>query len=196
MITCSKSLKKNPKDPNAPKKCYASVQIDKTYPLEEFARHIADHGSTYSRADITAVLILAVDCMHELLLAGAQVQLGDLGTFRTSVRCTAADSAEEFSVNNIKQVKVLWKSGSLLKDLKKDAEIRFVPTRQAVNAVNAAINANEGSVNITLPTTGSTGGDNGGSTGGNGGNGGTSSDDTGGNQNPTPGGSGGDGGID
>ena len=38
--------------------------------IERFARHIADHGTTYSRADIMAILYMAVDCMREQLLEG------------------------------------------------------------------------------------------------------------------------------
>ena len=38
--------------------------------IEKFAKHITSHGSVYSRADISAILYMAVDCMREMLLEG------------------------------------------------------------------------------------------------------------------------------
>ena len=193
MINISKTLRVNPSDPTAGKKVYATVQVDETYDLDAFARHIADHGSTYSRADVSAVLILAVDCMRELLLSGAKVDLGDLGTFRPAIRTEGAESADAFTANNIKKVNVRWTPGKPFKSLRDDAEFRFVPTRASQQALLAAQNANQGSVSITLPTTaggtGSTGGTNP-PAGGNDDNGGGS---TGGDNQPPTGGSGDDG---
>ena len=49
--------------------------------INRFAEHIASHGCVYKRADIVAILTMAVDCMREQLLGGQKIQLGDLGGF-------------------------------------------------------------------------------------------------------------------
>ena len=72
MINYSIVMRKNPQDKEAAPKAYASAQYNSVMTLEKFAAHIASHGSVYSRADITAVLTLAVDCIHEQLLAGLE----------------------------------------------------------------------------------------------------------------------------
>ena len=50
------------------RKAFAVAQYAELMPIEKFAKHIATHGCVYSRADISAILYLAVDCMRELLL--------------------------------------------------------------------------------------------------------------------------------
>ena len=61
-------------------KAFAVAQVTEVMPIEKFARHIADHGCVYSRADISAILYLAVDCMREMLLEGRKVRLGTWAT--------------------------------------------------------------------------------------------------------------------
>mgnify|MGYP000594516684 CR=1 FL=1 len=78
MINYSISLRANPSDQDAPKKAYANAQYSEIMTLDKFAEHISTHGSKYNRADIQAVLIQAVDCMREQLLAGQRIQMGDL----------------------------------------------------------------------------------------------------------------------
>lgn len=140
MIRYSISLKANQgADASAyPTKAYATAQVDEIYSLERFARHIADHGSVYSRADITAVLIQAVDCLRELLLGGNKVSLGDLGAFQPVITSTGANTKEEFTTDNITKIGVRWTPGDDLKDLLADAELQYVATRAAQKAVGAA----------------------------------------------------------
>ena len=63
---------------------FATAQYTEVMGIEKFARHIADHGTTYSRADIMAILYMAVDCMREQLLEGKKIRLGELGDFSLS----------------------------------------------------------------------------------------------------------------
>ena len=86
MINYSISLRANPSDQDAPKKAYANAQYSEIMTLDKFAEHISTHGSKYNRADIQAVLIQAVDCMREQLLAGQRIQMGDLGTFSIHIQ--------------------------------------------------------------------------------------------------------------
>ena len=92
MINYSISLRANPSDQDAPKKAYANAQYSEIMTLDKFAEHISTHGSKYNRADIQAVLIQAVDCMREQLLAGQRIQMGDLGTFSIHINSMGAES--------------------------------------------------------------------------------------------------------
>ena len=64
---------------------FAIAQYADVMTIEKFAKHIATHGCVYSRADISAILYMAVDCMREQLLEGKKIRLGDLGDFSVSL---------------------------------------------------------------------------------------------------------------
>ena len=90
MINYSTCMRGNPTDKDAAKKAYANAQYSQVMTLDKFCYHIASHGCVYSRADIQAILILAVDCLREQLLNGQQIQMGDLGAyFRTVSEASA-----------------------------------------------------------------------------------------------------------
>ena len=44
---------------------FAISQYTDVMTIEKFAKHITSHGSVYSRADISAILYMAVDCMRK-----------------------------------------------------------------------------------------------------------------------------------
>jgi predicted histone-like DNA-binding protein len=117
--------------------------------LDKFCYHIASHGCVYSRADIQAILILAVDCLREQLLNGQQIQMGDLGVFSNSIRSLGAHSMAEFTVENITEVNVLWAPGVRFNNLRQDAEFQLVPTRKAAAEVVKALKA--GKTTVDLP---------------------------------------------
>ena len=81
MVNYSIVMRSNPMDADAAKKAYASAQYSEVMDINRFAEHIASHGCVYKRADIVAILTMAVDCMREQLLGGQKIQLGDLGDF-------------------------------------------------------------------------------------------------------------------
>ena len=112
-------------DEGAPKKAYGRAQVNDTLDINKFARHIADHGSVYSHADVQSILIQMVDCMKEQLVLGNKVCLGELGSFTISLSCNGAISLEEFTTNNIKAVNVVWTPGEIFKDLRNDEHIEF-----------------------------------------------------------------------
>jgi len=118
---------------------FAVAQYTDVMTIEKFARHIATHGCVYSRADISAILYLAVDCMREMLLEGRKVRLGDLGDFSVSLSSKGAESAEKFSAANITAVNVEWDCGPEFKNLLVDAEFNLVASRSAQAALLKAI---------------------------------------------------------
>ena len=130
---------------------FATAQYTEVMTIEKFARHIADHGTTYSRADIMAILYMAVDCMREQLLEGKKIRLGELGDFSLSLSSKGAETAEKFSSQNIQRVTVCWEPGSEFRNLLPDAEFNLVATRSAQAAVLKAIKEGKTNVDISAP---------------------------------------------
>ena len=139
-------------------KAYAIAQYTDVMNIEKFARHISSHGSVYSRADISAILYLAVDCMREQLLEGKKIRLGDLGDFSINLSSKGADSADKFSAQNITGVNVVWEPGIEFKSLLADAEFNLVASRNAQAALLKAIKAGQTVVDITQTETPDDGG--------------------------------------
>ena len=62
---------------------FAISQYTDVMTIEKFAKHITSHGSVYSRADISAILYMAVDCMRESPLVSPRTRgLNLSGIFR------------------------------------------------------------------------------------------------------------------
>lgn len=134
------------------KKAYAQAQYNEVMNLQAFARHIATHGCVYSRADIVAILTMAVDCLREQLLAGQKIQLGDLGSFYLSLNSKGADNAKTFNPTaNITSVNVNWEQSREFKNLIDEAEWNLVASRVAQAAVVKAIKAGETIVDLSKP---------------------------------------------
>ena len=136
---------------------FAVAQYADVMTIEKFARHIATHGCVYSRADISAILYMAVDCMREMLLDGRKIRLGDLGDFSVSLTSKGAETAKDFSAQNITGVNVVWDCGPEFKNLLADAEFNLVASRSAQAALLKAIKS--GSSVVDLNGTGSDGSD-------------------------------------
>ena len=151
---------------------FAISQYTDVMTIEKFAKHITSHGSVYSRADISAILYMAVDCMREMLLEGKKIRLGDLGDFSLLLGSKGAESADKFTAQNITQVKVQWEPGKEFKNLIDDAEFNLVASRSAQAAVLKAIREGKTNVDLNLPID-PDGGDDGNGGGTNGGGSGT-----------------------
>ena len=130
---------------------YAIAQYADVMNIEKFARHISSHGCVYSRADISAILYMAVDCMREMLLEGKKIRLGDLGDFSVSLTSKGAETADKFSAQNITAVNVNWECGSEFKNLLADAEFNLVASRKAQQAVISAIKDGKTVVDLNNP---------------------------------------------
>ena len=157
---------------------FAVSQYTDIMTIEKFAKHITSHGSVYSRADISAILYMAVDCMREMLLEGKKIRLGELGDFSVLLSSKGAEDADKFTAQNITDVKVQWEPGQQFKTLRDDAEFNLVASRSAQAAVIKAIKEGKTNVDLNAPTTPEGGGD--GTSGGGSTTGGTGSENTGG----------------
>ena len=138
---------------------FAISQYTDVMTIEKFAKHITSHGSVYSRADISAILYMAVDCMREMLLEGKKIRLGDLGDFSILLGSKGAETADKFTAQNITNVKVQWEPGQQFKNLLDDAEFNLVASRSAQAAVIKAIKEGKTNVDLNVPETPDGGGD-------------------------------------
>lgn len=163
-------------------KTFAVAQYSEVMTIEKFAKHISSHGCVYSRADISAILYMAVDCMREQLLEGKKIRLGDLGDFAVSLSSKGAAEASTFTAQNITDVKVFWEPGAQFKNLITDAEFNLVASRAAQAKVLKALRAGESKVDLEGADNGDNGDNGGNDPGGNkpGGNPGSGSNPSGG----------------
>lgn len=183
----SLSKRPNPLKPKEPWKYYALAQYSGTMDIDAFAEHISSHNSKYGRADIAAVLTMAVDCMRENLLAGYLIRLGDLGTFETALHCSGVENAADFKADvNILDMYVNWTPGTRFTDLLKNATFNLVPSRKSMRKILKAIKAGEMTVDLSDKDDSSSSDDSddsstddSSSTGGNSGSGSSSSGDSG-----------------
>ena len=128
---------------------FAVAQYADVMTIDKLAKHISSHGCVYSRADISAILNMTVDCVHEQLLEGRKIRLGELGDFSVNIQSKGAESAEKFSAANITAVNVVWDCGTAFKNLMAEAEFNLVASRKAQQAVIAAIKAGETTVDLS-----------------------------------------------
>ena len=149
MLNYSIIMRGNPTNKEEDKKAYGVTQYNEVMDLNKFASHIATHGCVYSRADIAAILTLAVDCLKEQLLAGQKVQLGDLGNFSLNMSCKGALTAEMFNpAIHVKKVYPIWDRGDVFGNLKDEVEYSLVASRKAQKAVLKGIKAGETTVDL------------------------------------------------
>jgi len=154
MVNYSIYLRKNPNRPDEDKKAYGTVQYLEVMDIDKFAAHIASHGCVYSRADIAAILTLAVDCMKEQLLAGQKVCLGDLGSFYLSMNCRGALTPDAFNPEiHVKKLYVNWERGDMFTDLKEEATFNLVANRKAQRLILKALKTGQTSVELAEPDT-------------------------------------------
>ena len=106
-------------------KAYGSAQVHEVLSFDAFCKHVADHNSPFSKGTIKGVLVDAVHCIREQLLAGNKVKLGELGDFHVELACEGAVTTEDFSAANIKEVNVRWTPGRDFQDLRGDAEFHI-----------------------------------------------------------------------
>lgn len=131
MIHYSIYMKANPIHPEQPEKAYAKNQVSEVWSLEKFVAHISDHNGVFSRGTVKGVICDMCECLVEQLLNGVKIQLGELGTFGISISSEGADSMEEFTSKNIKEVNILFAPGSDFENLVGRAEFAPVASRAA-----------------------------------------------------------------
>ena len=111
-------MRPNPRDEEAPKKAYASLQASDYFDMEKLCEHIAHHGSIWTPDLVLGVVRKLVSCMEELLVQGNTIELGNLGSFCVKCKSTGAIDPDSFTVANITKVYPVWSRGKIFKNLK------------------------------------------------------------------------------
>lgn len=166
-INYSKGLRlKNPSEKDSEKQVVAYNQELETIDLALLAEHIKDHGSSYSKGTIFGVLTDMVECIIEQLRGGYGILLDGLGKFGTSLRCSGAESAEEFTAANITGVNLTFTPAEEVKHaLNTNMEFEYVGTRKSQAEARKTEQAD---INSDLGVTPSSGGSGSGSGSGSG----------------------------
>ena len=149
MIDFSVYMMRNPLKPELPEKAYAKNQVSEIWPLEKFAKHIADHNGVFSRGTVKGVLSDTCECLVEQLLNGKKVELGELGTFGISLSSEGAPSVKEFSAKNIKAVNILFAPGPDFENLINRAEFNLVTSRAVQAAALSAVKEGMDTLDLT-----------------------------------------------
>ena len=123
MIKYSLVMRGEPRNPERPKRAFASAQCLKTLTLEELAKHIKNHGCAYSTGDFIAITKMLAEATAEMLKEGYQVELDELGRFYITLGCEGAESMEAFQPEeHIKEVRVHWAPGEAFDNMRQGAK--------------------------------------------------------------------------
>ena len=88
-------------------KVFAKAVVNQTIDLDGLARHMAKHGTPYTRGVIAGILRDMVDCIQELTLEGTAVKIPDLAIFSVGIQSKGAESVEAFTAaTNIRGFKL------------------------------------------------------------------------------------------
>ena len=79
-------------------KVYARAKNNDPIEIAALSKHIAQHGSPYTKDVILGVLTKAASCIRELVLEGTPVKIADLCIFTPAVTTIPAADAENFTL--------------------------------------------------------------------------------------------------
>ncbi|MCB0805200.1 MAG: HU family DNA-binding protein [Bacteroidales bacterium] len=119
--------KRNPADPGAPKKWYASPIVTGYITEYELAEEIADI-STVSFIDTDAVLKAFAKVVPKHLNDGKIVKLLDFGTFRLTISSEGVDTEDELSSHHIKKTRYHFRPGRLFSDIAN--KVKFIKVKK------------------------------------------------------------------
>ena len=106
MIYIKKYQNSNSKMPNAYGKWYGRIIHTETLDLDDLCDHIASHGTIFTADVVAGTVKKFVQCIQELLLEGKKVKLDGIGTFYLALQTTGAESLGDFSMGNVKGVRL------------------------------------------------------------------------------------------
>ena len=94
--------------------------------FDEFIEHMAKHHCVYSEGTLRGALIEMQICLRELLLEGKAVRFDDLGIFALGISTNGEVTADKFTAESIKGIKVNLYLGKRFRarDLFKEAKYK------------------------------------------------------------------------
>jgi predicted histone-like DNA-binding protein len=99
--------RKNPQDRESPGKWYAAPVNDGKVGQKEIAADIVDLSSL-SRGDVGNVISSLIDTVPRYLIINKSVGLGELGTLRISFTSEGVENPEDFTVDKITGIRILF----------------------------------------------------------------------------------------
>ena len=137
-------------------KVYARAKNDKPIDIDGLARHIAEHGSPYTKDVILGVLSKIAGCIRELVLDGTPVKIADLCIFTPAVTTVPANTPQDFSLSkltseqdttgNIKAVRMLCRpTGEATRKLMtQDAELGYTALAEKIKQGKLVLSSAKG----------------------------------------------------
>lgn len=116
--------KRNPKEPEAAPRFYASAQHDASIDLNGLANSVASRCSL-RRADVHGVLVALMDIIPDELATGKVISLGDLGSFYVNVKSEGAETRELLTPGMVKGMKIIYRPTKELKKKLRMIDVSF-----------------------------------------------------------------------
>ena len=135
-------------------KVYGRCENQSPIGIRELAEHIKTHGSVYTIDVIAGVMIMAANCIKELVLDGIPVKIDDLCIFTPSVISVPAATADQFDLSvNVPKVKMACRATgeATIKKMTEDATLDYTDMAQRIRAGELVLSNNKG-VYVTSPT--------------------------------------------
>jgi len=107
-------------------KLYPYIRRNRTLSLRGLAKHIADHGSIYTRDVVQGVLAKLCTCIPELLSQGQPVKLDGLGTFYPTAE------AKNGGIESIEAAKNIAPD-----DVIEGVHVRFTPENEELDRITS-----------------------------------------------------------
>ena len=146
-------------------KIYARVDYKQELSVQDMAKHMAEHNTSFSEGTITGILIDFVKCIREQVLMGNTVKINNLAIFKATVEGNALDTLYDAQADKVAQASIGTlkdgdKTGPAVKvikllaqstgdftreELKKDVKFSFTDKTKA--EIAAAKGENSGSAN-------------------------------------------------
>jgi predicted histone-like DNA-binding protein len=116
MIKFNLIARRNPQQPDDPPKYYASNITQGVVDVRALADQIAER-STVTSIDTLAVLEALLKVIPRELSNGKIVRLGDLGSFRLTIKSEGSDQPEQFNNSMIKGTNLHFRAGKLFRNV-------------------------------------------------------------------------------
>lgn len=116
----------NPTDPEQEPKFYGQIVSNRSVGIEELAEVIANR-CTVKPADVLGVVTAFETEMRKSLLNSEIVELDRIGRFRVTVSGKGAPTEEDFSVGNIKAVRVRFAPAKHIREVLSKADFAAKP---------------------------------------------------------------------
>ena len=103
-------------------KLYARVSYKQTLNIQDMARHMAEHNTSFSEGSILGVLTDFVKCVREQVLNGNTVKIDNLAIFKTTVEANALEVLYDAEQDKVAQATI----GTLPEGAKTGAAVKTV----------------------------------------------------------------------